>query len=51
MEPEKELVMVIASEEKTPAFVQSIRQNLELDKPGKDILFVQNIAQVYGIQE
>lgn len=51
VEPEKEMVMVIASEAKTPAIVQSIRENLELDKPGKGILFVQNIAQVYGIQE
>ncbi len=50
IEPEKELVLVIIDSGKTEAVIQSISENLELEKPGCGILFVMDIVQAYGIR-
>ncbi len=49
IEPEKEMVMILSEEEVTESIITSIRDNLEIDKPGKGVSFVQNANKVYGI--
>jgi nitrogen regulatory protein PII len=51
IEPEKEMVMIIANKEITKNIVSSIREKLEIDKPGKGIVFIQDIKKAYGIFE
>lgn len=51
IEPEKEMVLILSKNEVTDAIVLSIRDKLELEKPGNGIIFVQNVNQTYGIFE
>lgn len=49
IEPEKEMVMILAKDEVTENIVTSIRYELELDQPGNGIIFIQNVNQAYGL--
>lgn len=51
IEPEKEIVLIVLKSEITEQVVASIREDLEMNKPGNGIIFVQNVAQVYGLYE
>lgn len=51
IEPEKEIVMIILKSEITEKVVSSIRDELDINKPGNGIMFVQNVRQVYGLFE
>jgi len=51
IEPEKEMVLILSKEDVTDLIVSSIQENLEIDKPGKGIIFVQDVNQTYGIYE
>lgn len=51
IEPEKEIVMILSKEAITEAIVTSIREKLEIDKPGNGIIFIQNINKAYGVYE
>ncbi|MBC7086887.1 MAG: P-II family nitrogen regulator [Tissierellales bacterium] len=51
IEPEKEIVIILSKEDITDAIVTSIREKLEIDKPGNGIIFVQNINKAYGVYE
>ncbi len=51
IEPEKELVIIIAKTEAAPGIVEAIAQALDLKEPGKGILFVQNIDNIHGLAE
>ena len=51
IEPEKEMVMILSKEDATDVIVKSIRERLEIDKPGNGIIFIQNVNQTYGIYE
>jgi len=51
IEPEKEMVMILSRKDITDKIVENIRVKLELDKPGKGILFIQDVHQAYGIYE
>lgn len=51
IEPEKEMVMILSRKDITDKIVENIRVKLELDKPGKGILFIQDVQQAYGIYE
>lgn len=51
IEPEKELVMILSKKDTTDGIVASIREKLEIDKPGNGIIFIQNVNNVYGIYE
>src|SRR5690606_26957822 len=42
IEPEKEIVLILAESKQTQAIVSSIRDNVEIDKPGNGVIFVQN---------
>lgn len=49
IEPEKELVIILAETDGTEQIVQAIREALQIDEPGKGILYVQPITKTYGI--
>ena len=48
IEPEKEIVMVVVNSEITEKVVSNVRREMEIDKPGNGIIFIQNVSQVYG---
>lgn len=49
IEPEKEIVLILAEVEKTDAIVEAIRAGAHIDEPGRGILFVQEVARAYGV--
>ena len=51
IEPEKENVIIISRQEKTDAIVESIKEHVEIEKPGNGIIFVQEVSSVYGLFE
>ena len=51
MNQKKEMVMILSRKDITDKIVENIRVKLELDKPGKGILFIQDVHQAYGIYE
>ena len=51
IEPEKEVVMILSKKNITEDIVLSIRENLEIDKPGNGIIFIQDINKAYGVYE
>lgn len=51
IEPEKEVVMVITPDDKAKEIVDAIGKDMEIDKPGTGIVFVQDIRHAYGMYE
>jgi nitrogen regulatory protein PII len=51
IEPEKETVLILCKKDVTQAIVGAIYHNLELEKPGNGIIFVQDVNSAYGIYE
>lgn len=51
IEPEKELVLIIAKDELVETIVDSIHQDFQLDKPGKGILFIQEVVRAVGLTD
>jgi len=51
IEPEKEIVLILVEEKLTDKICTSIQENLEIDKPGKGIMFVQKVAKAYGLNK
>jgi len=49
IEPEKEIVLIIAKNEITELIVTSIREELKIDEPGKGIIFIQEVSKTYGL--
>ncbi|HWQ59156.1 MAG TPA: P-II family nitrogen regulator [Clostridia bacterium] len=49
IEPEKEIVLILSEAHATEAIVASIRRELEIDKAGNGIIYVQNTGKTYGI--
>lgn len=49
IEPEKEKVMILSEEQYTKGIVDKIYEELEIDKPGNGIIFVQDVLHTYGI--
>ncbi|MEA5027158.1 MAG: P-II family nitrogen regulator [Erysipelotrichaceae bacterium] len=49
VEPEKELIMIIANSADTDRIVESIRINFAIEKPGNGIVFVQDVINAYGL--
>ncbi len=50
IEPEKEIVMIIAQSALTEAIVNSIRDHLHVDEPGNGIIFVQEVNMTFGLR-
>ena len=51
IEPEKEMVLIVSKKDVTEAIVATIRETLEIDKPGNGIIFIQDINKTYGVYE
>ncbi|MEY8462873.1 P-II family nitrogen regulator [Streptococcus merionis] len=51
IEPEKEVVWIIAPKDDSDRIVQSIRTHLAIDEPGRGIIFIQTIGQIYGLHK
>ena len=49
VEPEKEIILIIAEEIRVDAITTAIRSAAELDKPGKGILFVAAVDKTMGL--
>lgn len=49
IEPEKEIVLIISDTNHTESITSSIRDSLEMDKPGNGIIIVQNANKTYGL--
>ncbi len=51
IEPEKEVVLILTRPDLTEPITNAIRRQLEIDKPGKGIIFVQDVEAAYGLFE
>lgn len=49
IEPEKEIVLILSEPDKTDAIVESIRNSLNIDKPGNGIIFIQEVNKAHGL--
>jgi len=50
IEPEKEVVLILVSEDIRKAVLKSIAKEIEIDKPNHGIAFVLDVTKVIGIQ-
>lgn len=50
IEPEKEIVMIIAESNLTEPIVSSISEELKIDDPGNGIMFILDINKAYGLR-
>lgn len=50
IEPEKEMVLILAEHKLTEALTTAIREELKIDEPGQGIIFVQDVNQTYGLR-
>lgn len=51
IEPEKEMVLILARPQLADKIVLAVRDELQIDEPGKGIIFVQEVQEVYGVVE
>lgn len=51
VEPEKELVLILAEDTRVRDIVAQISTDLRLDEPGNGIIFVQDLARVRGLYQ
>ncbi len=49
IEPEKEMVMILVESAMTEGIVNSIREQLKIDEPGRGIVFVVDLNETYGL--
>lgn len=50
IEPQKEIVMILAEIEICEAIIESIKAAMEIEKPGNGIIFVQPVSKTYGMK-
>jgi nitrogen regulatory protein PII len=51
IEPEKEILLIIAKTDNTKAIVELVSEKLEIEKPGNGIIFVQKVNKAVGIKD
>lgn len=49
IEPEKEIVIILAENELTETVVSSINSNLKISEPGNGIMFILDVNKAYGL--
>lgn len=49
IDPEKEMVIILAKNDATESIMSSIREKLEINKPGNGIIYTQDAMNVYGV--
>ncbi len=50
IEPEKEIVMILTESTITDGIIQKIREEMQIDEPGKGIMFVMDVNKTYGLR-
>jgi len=50
IEPEKEIVLILADNDLVDKITDKIRKDLEIDLAGKGIIFVHDVAKAYGLR-
>jgi nitrogen regulatory protein PII len=50
IEPEKEIVLILVERTITPKVCESINKQIKLDEPGKGIMFIQSVDEIYGLR-
>jgi nitrogen regulatory protein PII len=51
IEPEKEIVLIIAEKETVPAITDTISKELSINDPGKGIIFVMDVSKAIGLYQ
>lgn len=51
IEPEKDIILILAKEEESEDIVSSIKENLNICKPGAGIIFVLDVNKTLGLYE
>ena len=51
IEPEKEIVIILSEKSVADAILSSIREKIDIEGPGKGIIFVQDVNKVFGMAE
>lgn len=49
IEPEKEVVLILSQEDLVDAITENIRTELDIDKPGRGIIFILDVRKTYGL--
>ncbi len=49
VEPEKEIVLILAETAAAPAIIEAIRREARLDEPGRGLLFCVDVGQTFGV--
>ena len=49
IEPEREIVLILAEDARTEQIAESINRELEMEKPGGGILFIHKVDKTYGV--
>ncbi|NMB02142.1 MAG: P-II family nitrogen regulator [Firmicutes bacterium] len=49
IEPEKEIVLILAKQDLADQIVMAVRDELKIDEPGRGIIFVQSVSETYGV--
>lgn len=49
VEPEKEIVIILSEVDMTESITSVIREKLNIDEPGKGIIYIQGVNKTYGI--
>ena len=49
IEPEKEMVLILARPALADAIVVAVRDELKIHEPGWGIIFVQDVCEVFGV--
>lgn len=49
IEPEKDIVLILSTTDKTDQIVDSIREKLNIDEPGAGIIFVLDVSKTSGL--
>ena len=50
IEPEKEVVIILAKENVVSGIIESVRQRVHIDEPGTGVLFVLDVKETFGIR-
>lgn len=49
IEPEKEIIFILTTEDAKQGIVDSIKSHLQIDEPGNGIMYVLDVNEVYGL--
>ena len=49
IEPEKDMVLILAKDDVRSGILASIREKLHIDEPGKGIIFTLGVSEAYGL--